>query len=73
MGSLVRLSSMRNQSQHCPRNGKSVSRLSPIPASKPFIHDVAEGNIGGNSVFCRLGFAAARIIPLSLPHPIFLD
>ena len=60
------------QSRHCPRNGECCSQhesdtsLTP-GAIAPFVHDVAEGNIGGN--LCVFWAVPIPLFPLSLPHP----
>lgn len=71
-GKSVRLVSAR-QSRHCPRNGKCCPQHESDTslksgASAPFVHDVAEGNIGGN--LCVFWAAPIPLFPLSLPHPI---
>lgn len=63
-------------SRHCPRNGKQAWLVSPIPASPPellapFVHDVAEGYIGGN--LCSVAFTKkSTSFSASLPHPFGL-
>jgi hypothetical protein len=63
------------RSQHCPRNGKQYFSIHCesdtsliIGADAPFIHDVAEGFIGGN--LCSVIGFNLHLFPLSLPHPI---
>lgn len=61
------------QSRHCPRNGECCSQHESDTSLKPgafapFVHDVAEGNIGGN--LCVFWVAPIPLFPLSLPHPI---
>jgi iron complex outermembrane receptor protein len=58
------------QSRHCPRNGKCCSQhesdtsLTP-GAFAPFVHDVAEGNIGGNLRVVGCAHAAFSAFPPS--------
>ncbi len=40
-------------------------------ACAPFVHDVAEGNIGGN--LCVFWVSPIPLFPLSLPHPIWIE
>ena len=68
------------QSRHCPRNGVFALCFCSADESdtslKPehlllFVHDVAEGNIGGNlCVFWACVCSPCLYFPLSLPHPI---
>lgn len=66
------------QSRHCPRNGESPSFNQGVDESDTslksgamalFVHDVAEGNIGGNPCRCRacshyLIFRFPSLIPI---------